>query len=111
MSSADYREPTNEELWAQPPTSTPPNPASQGVAPAPRPPVPVPAPAPVAPAPVPVPQQRPDRTVFVLAIVSMALGIPLTAIASGTSGLPGLLVVWVGIVLVNIVYARSRRHH
>lgn len=107
MSSADYREPTNEELWAQPPTNTQQPAASHGMAPAPR--VPVPAPLPQ-PAPAPVPQQRADRTVFVLAIVSMALGIPLTAISSGIAGLPGLLVVWVGIVLVNVVYARSRRH-
>lgn len=105
MSSADYREPTNEELWAQPPTTAP-HPASHGVAPVPRAPVPVPAPQ----TPPPVTQQRTDRTVFVLAIVSIALGIPLTAISSGTAGLPGLLVVWIGIVLVNVVYARSRRH-
>lgn len=58
---------------------------------------------------VPVVQPRPDRTVFVLAMMSLGLGIPLTAIASGTAGLPGLLVVWVGIVLVNAVYAWSRR--
>lgn len=106
MSSADYREPTNEELWAQPPTNTQQPAAPHGMAPVPR--VPVPAPLPQPAAPAPVPQQRTDRTVFVLAIVSMALGIPLTAISSATAGLPGLLVVWVGIVLVNIVYARSR---
>lgn len=45
---------------------------------------------------------------FVLAILSLALGIPLTAIAAGTGGLAGLLIVWVGIVLVNAVYAWSR---
>ncbi len=65
--------------------------------------------------PVPVPVAPPshpaqDRTVFVLALVSVALGIPLTAISSATAGLPGLLVVWTGIVLVNFFYARSRRH-
>jgi len=104
MSSADYREPTNDELWAQPPATPQPPPASQEIAPVshPLPPAPIPQ------LPVPGPQQRPDRTTFVLAIVSIALGIPLTAIASGTAGLPGLLVVWIGIVLVNFVYARSR---
>lgn len=108
MSSSDFREPTNDELWAQPPaTGQPiPNPASQGVAPLPQ--APVPTHVPQAQAVAPVPQQRPDRTVFVLAIVSIALGVPLTAIASSSAGLPGLLVVWVGIVLVNLVYARSR---
>ena len=101
MSSADYREPTNDELWAQPPATTQPAPSSHELAPVSH---------PLPPAPVPSPQQRPDRTSFVLAIVSIALGIPLTAIASGTAGLPGLLVAWIGIVLVNIVYARSRHH-
>jgi len=47
--------------------------------------------------------------VFVLAIVSTALGIPLTAIAAGTAGVAGLIVAWIGIVLVNTVYAWSRR--
>ena len=104
MSSADFREPTNDELWAQPPAMPQPARASQELAPAshPLPPAPIPQ------MPAPGLQQRPDRTTFVLAIVSIALGIPLTAIGSGTAGLPGLLVVWIGIVGVNIVYARSR---
>ena len=111
MSSADFREPTNAELWAQPPAMPPAPTGSQGLAPVPHPLPPAPLPqAPLPPAPLTGPQQRPDRTTFVLAIVSIALGIPLTAIASGTAGLPGLLVAWVGIVLVNIVYARGRHH-
>lgn len=104
MSSSDYREPTNDELWAQPPAAGQPGPGSpQGVAPLPQAPVPAPLPHPAASAAL-----RPDRTVFVLAIVSLALGIPLTAIAAGTGGLAGLLIVWVGIVLVNAVYEWSR---
>jgi hypothetical protein len=103
MSTADQREPTNDELWAQPPTLPTPV-AGQGLAPIPH--VPMPVPVPVAPPAHPAQ----DRTVFVLALVSVALGIPLTAISSATSGLPGLLVVWTGIVLVNFFYARSRRH-
>lgn len=103
MSTADQREPTNEELWAQPPTLET-TAASQGLAPLPHVPVPVPLPAPQ------MPRPTQDRTVFVLALVSVALGIPLTAISSSTAGLPGLLVVWTGIVLVNFFYARSRRH-
>ncbi len=39
-----------------------------------------------------------------LAIVSMALGIPLTAIGMEAAGFPGLIVTWVGIVLVNLVF-------
>ncbi|MCC6495472.1 MAG: hypothetical protein IT193_04355 [Propionibacteriaceae bacterium] len=103
MSSSQYREPTNDELWAQPPASTVPNPGPQGLAPIPQ--VPVPAPVPHTPAPVPA--HRQDRTVFALAIVSMALGVPLTAISLSMAGLPGLLLVWVGIVLINYFYGRS----
>ncbi|WP_329272723.1 hypothetical protein [Streptomyces sp. NBC_01451] len=38
---------------------------------------------------------------FGFAIVSLVLAIPLSAIGAGTSGLPGLLVAWGGIVGVN----------
>lgn len=44
---------------------------------------------------------------FVLAMVSMGVGIPLTAIALSNGGLAALLVVWVGIVLVNLGFQRS----
>jgi hypothetical protein len=44
-----------------------------------------------------------------VALGSMAIGIPLTGIAAGTAGLAGLLVCWIGIVLVNVAYALSRR--
>ena len=106
MSNADYREPTNEELWAQPPLATHPTAGSQSMVPAAH----APVPAPVPPPSLPVAGQRPDRTPFVLAIVSFALGIPLTAIASHEAGLLGLLVVWIGIVAVNFFYDRTRRH-
>ncbi|MCW5951076.1 MAG: hypothetical protein KIT69_02295 [Propionibacteriaceae bacterium] len=102
MSSSDYREPTNEELWPQPP-ATPAFPAS---------PSPGQAVAPHQPAPVPTPataSATADRTSFVLALLSMVMGIPISAIASGNAGLPGLLVAWIGIVLVNVVYAWGRR--
>ncbi len=107
MSSADYREPTNEELWTQPQAPQPSQPP-HGLAPVPQP--PVPAPVHHVP-PLPVPAERVDRTVFVLAIVSMAVAIPLTAIAGTVAGIPGLLVAWMGIVLINAVYAWSRRGH
>lgn len=44
---------------------------------------------------------------FVLALVSVGAGIPLTAIALSNGGLLALLVVWIGIVLVNLGYQRS----
>ena len=44
---------------------------------------------------------------FVLALISVGVGIPLTAIALSMNGLAALLVVWLGIVLVNLGYQRS----
>lgn len=43
---------------------------------------------------------------FILAMVSVAAGVPLTAIALGAGGLAALIVVWAGIVLVNLAFAR-----
>jgi len=95
-----FHEPTNEELWAQPPAAqpqamTPPVPAM----------LPQPQLHPMAQPPYPTELSKPDRSRFALAIVSLALGIPLTAIATGTSGTFGLILTWVGIVAVNAVYA------
>jgi hypothetical protein len=44
---------------------------------------------------------------FVLALVSIGAGIPLTAIAASNGGLQALLIVWIGIILVNLGYQRS----
>jgi hypothetical protein len=44
-----------------------------------------------------------------LAVFSLLFGIPLTGIGAGTTGLAGLVVVWLGIVLVNFAYALRRR--
>jgi hypothetical protein len=41
--------------------------------------------------------------------ISLLFGIPLTGIGAGTTGLAGLVVVWLGIVLVNFAYALRRR--
>ena len=58
---------------------------------------------------------RPERRttdergmVLALAIVSLGCGIPITAIAVTQAGLAGLVVAWAGIVLVNVLFARSR---
>lgn len=45
-----------------------------------------------------------------LALGSLGIGIPLTAIAAGNAGLLGLLLAWAGIVAVNMAYAISRRN-
>jgi hypothetical protein len=41
---------------------------------------------------------------------SLVLAVPLSAIGAGVSHLPGLLVAWAGIVGLNVVQLRSRRH-
>lgn len=45
---------------------------------------------------------------FGLAVLSLILAIPLSAIAAVNAGLPGLLIAWVGIVGVNVVYGFGR---
>jgi energy-converting hydrogenase Eha subunit B len=42
---------------------------------------------------------------FGFGIISLIMAIPLSAIASGQAGLPGLVVAWLGIVGVNVVHA------
>jgi len=44
-----------------------------------------------------------------VALGSVALGIPVTAVAGAQAELPGVIVAWIGIVLVNVLYWRSRR--
>jgi hypothetical protein len=56
--------------------------------------------------------KRSDATVsqgmrFTLTLVSLVVGIPITAIALTQSGLAALAIAWAGIVLVNLVFARS----
>lgn len=56
----------------------------------------------------PAPAPRHPQS-LALAIVSMVLGIPLTAIAvsagSHPAGLDGLIVIWLAIVAINVAYA------
>ena len=58
--------------------------------------------------PQPAPKQH-HGAAMALAIVSMVLGIPLTAIVlavgSHPAGLAGLLIVWAGIVAINVAYS------
>jgi hypothetical protein len=50
-----------------------------------------------------------EDTSIPIAIGSFALGIPLSAIAGGQAGLPGLVTAWAGIAIVNIAHAWSHR--
>lgn len=43
-----------------------------------------------------------------VAVCSLVMGIPLTAIAAGSAGIIGLVIAWVGIVLVNMALAIRR---
>jgi hypothetical protein len=50
-----------------------------------------------------------DEAAIGLALGSLGIGIPLTAAAGATVGLPGMIVAWIGIVAVNVAYALRRR--
>jgi hypothetical protein len=56
--------------------------------------------------PAPAPKQF---NVQVMALGSIALGIPVSGIAAGTTGFWGLLVVWIAIAAINIGYALRLR--
>lgn len=53
-------------------------------------------------------QEKKDSGVGV-ALGSLALGIPLTGAAGATAGGPGVMLVWFGIIAVNVAYALGRR--
>ena len=46
---------------------------------------------------------------FVLGIVSLGTGIPITAISASLSHLPGVIVAWAGIAVVNAAHAWQSR--
>ena len=50
-----------------------------------------------------------DNSSFVVALVSLGAGIPITAISSENAGIAGLIVSWGGIAAVNIAQALGRR--
>ncbi len=54
-------------------------------------------------------QQSARTQGFVLGIVSLGAGIPITGIAAPIADVPGLVIVWAGIVGVNLAHAWSRR--
>ena len=45
-----------------------------------------------------------------IALGSLGIGIPLTAIAAGAGHFPGLVLAWGGIIAVNLAYALGRRN-
>ena len=59
--------------------------------------------------PAPIDVEGPAQRQWILGIVSLGTGIPITAIAGGTADLPGVLAAWAGIVGVNVAHALSNR--
>ena len=56
-------------------------------------------------------RRRGRGTRFTLSVASLVMGIPLTAIASESAGITGLVVSWAGIVGVNVSAAVGDRLH
>ncbi|WP_204040943.1 hypothetical protein [Acrocarpospora phusangensis] len=54
---------------------------------------------------------KPDNSHIPVALGSLGIAIPLTAIAAGNAGVVGLFLAWGGIVLINVAYALGRRRH
>jgi hypothetical protein len=52
--------------------------------------------------------KKPRKGSSGIAVESLLFGIPITAIAGGEAGLAGMIVAWVGIVLVNFANALRR---
>ena len=50
-----------------------------------------------------------DSKQLALGIVSLGCGIPITAIAGAITDLPGIIVAWSGIAVVNVAYALGGR--
>lgn len=63
--------------------------------------------------PAPPTRRSRERSAFALAVISMALGIPLSgiAVAAGTNpvGLAGLVVIWLAIAVINVAYSLTIR--
>ncbi|WP_207756507.1 hypothetical protein [Nonomuraea cypriaca] len=55
----------------------------------------------------PAPHKRPAQgsPMIPIALGSMGIGIPLTAIAAGNAGLVGLTITWLAIVIINVAAA------
>lgn len=59
-----------------------------------------------------VPRRAPRDSTFPLAVISIVLGIPITAIVAGThGGIGALLVIWIGIAVINVANALHNRPH
>lgn len=53
-------------------------------------------------------RERIDDKELGLILGSIGIGVPLTAIGGGIAGLPGIIVVWIGLVALNAFWAVRR---
>jgi hypothetical protein len=51
--------------------------------------------------------KSPGAAMIPVALGSMGIGIPLTAIAAGAAGFAGLLIAWMAIVIINVAAAAA----
>ncbi|MFI7701389.1 hypothetical protein [Nonomuraea sp. NPDC049480] len=51
--------------------------------------------------------KNPGAAMIPIALGSMGIGVPLTAIAAGSTGLFGLTIAWLSIVLINVAAAAA----
>lgn len=51
-----------------------------------------------------------DGPAVAVAIISLVMAIPLTAIAAGAKSFPAMVLIWLGIIGVNVAFAWGRRH-
>jgi hypothetical protein len=49
-----------------------------------------------------------DQNEIGVILGSAGIGVPLTAIAGASTGFPGILVIWISLVLINLAWARRR---
>jgi hypothetical protein len=58
--------------------------------------------------PVPQPPRKGDNAATWVALASLVFGVPITAIASESSGIIGTMVAWAGIATINVAHAMGR---
>ncbi|WP_336206530.1 hypothetical protein [Nonomuraea sp. LPB2021202275-12-8] len=56
---------------------------------------------------VPPKQKSSGNAMIPIALGSMGIGIPLTAVAAGTAGVVGLMIAWVSIIVINVAAATA----
>ena len=58
--------------------------------------------------PAPLPPRKGDNAATWVALASLVMGVPITAIASENAGIFGVMVAWAGLATVNVAHAIGR---